>query len=120
MTARNYKGGTNLVVRNAENNQEIATADIQGGGVWRLFKIPENVNRIKVQFYLIMIFRQITKRILQLQDGYRYYSFIDTIGVYSGSHLYVKSRQVNKNVKNSKKNLKLILELKIMVILLLH
>ena len=33
MTARNYKGGTNLVVRNAENNQEIATADIQGGGV---------------------------------------------------------------------------------------
>ena len=30
--------------------KEIATADIQGGGVWRLFKIPENVNRIKVQF----------------------------------------------------------------------
>ena len=28
--------------------------------------------------------------------------FIDTIGVNSGSHLYVKSRQVNKNVKNGK------------------
>ena len=42
------------------------------------------------------------KRIQQLHDGYRYYSFIDTIGVNSGSHLYVKSRQVNKNVKNGK------------------
>ena len=72
MTARNYKGGTNLVVRNAENNQEIATADIQGGGVWRLFKIPENVNRIKVQFYLIMIFRQITK------EFFNYKMVIDT------------------------------------------
>lgn len=102
MTARNYKGGTNLVVRNAENNQEIATADIQGGGVWRLFKIPENVNRIKVQFLPNNDIQTNYQRILQLQDGYRYYSFIDTIGVYSGSHLYVKSRQVNKNVKNSK------------------
>ena len=43
------------------------------------------------------------KRIQQLHDGYRYYSFIDTIGVNSGSHLYVKSRQVNKNVKNGKR-----------------
>ena len=36
------------------------------------------------------------RRIYQLQDGYKYYSFIDTVGINSGSHLYVKSRQVNK------------------------
>lgn len=49
-----------------------------------------------------MIFRQITK------EFFNYKMVIDTThlltlsGVYSGSHLYVKSRQVNKNVKNSK------------------
>ena len=30
MTAKNRKGGTQLVLRNAENNQEIASTDIQG------------------------------------------------------------------------------------------
>ena len=35
MTARNYKGGTNLVVRNAENNQEIAS----GYPRWRSLEI---------------------------------------------------------------------------------
>ena len=29
MTAKNRKGGTQLVLRNAENNQEIASTDIQ-------------------------------------------------------------------------------------------
>ena len=43
MTAKNRKGGTQLVLRNAENNQEIASTDIQGGGVYRLFKLPDNV-----------------------------------------------------------------------------
>lgn len=102
MTARNYKGGTNLIVKNAENDQEIASADVQGGGVWRLFKIPENVHRIKAQFLPNNDIQTNYQRILQLQDGYRYYSFVDSIGVYSGSHLHVKSRQVNKNVKNGK------------------
>jgi len=50
MTAKNRKGGTQLVLRNAENNQEIASTDIQGGGVYRLFKLPDNVHRLKVQF----------------------------------------------------------------------
>ncbi|MBL7565009.1 DUF1542 domain-containing protein [Staphylococcus saccharolyticus] len=102
MTSRNRKGGTNLVLRNAENNQEIASTDIQGGGVWRLFKIPENVHRIKVQFLPMNEIHTDYKRILQLQDDYRYYSFIDSIVIHLGSHLYVKSRQVNKNVKNGK------------------
>ncbi len=47
MTAKNRKGGTQLVLRNAENNQEIASTDIQGGGVYRLFKLPDNVHRLK-------------------------------------------------------------------------
>lgn len=102
MTAKNRKGGTQLVLRNAENNQEIASTDIQGGGVYRLFKLPDNVHRLKVQFLPMNEIHSDFKRIQQLQDGYRYYSFIDTIGVNSGSHLYVKSRQVNKNVKNGK------------------
>lgn len=102
MTARNYKGGTNLVLRNAENNQEIATADVQGGGIYRLFKLPDNVHRIKVQFLPNNELMRDARRIYQLQDGYKYYSFIDTVGINSGSHLYVKSRQVNKNVKNGK------------------
>ncbi|MCG1861741.1 DUF1542 domain-containing protein [Staphylococcus epidermidis] len=102
MTAKNRKGGTQLVLRNAENNQEIASTDIQGGGVYRLFKLPDNVHRLKVQFLPMNEIHSDFKRIQQLHDGYRYYSFIDTIGVNSGSHLYVKSRQVNKNVKNGK------------------
>ena len=102
MTPRNRKGGTNLVLRNAENNQEIASKDIQGGGVWRLFKIPENVHRIKVQFLHMNEIHTDYKRILQLQDGYRYYSFIDSFVIHSDSHLYVKSRQINKSVKNGK------------------
>ena len=40
MTAKNRKGGTQLVFRNAENNQEVLPTDIQGGGVYRLFKLP--------------------------------------------------------------------------------
>ncbi len=96
MTAKNRKGGTQLVLRNAENNQEIASTDIQGGGVYRLFKLPDNVHRLKVQFLPMNEIHSDFKRIQQLHDGYRYYSFIDTIGVNSGSHLYVKSRQVNK------------------------
>ncbi|MCG1670132.1 DUF1542 domain-containing protein [Staphylococcus epidermidis] len=102
MTAKNRKGGTQLVLRNAENNQEIASTDIQGGGVYRLFKLPDNVHRLKVQFLPMNEIHSDFKRIQQQHDGYRYYSFIDTIGVNSGSHLYVKSRQVNKNVKNGK------------------
>ncbi|EKS37960.1 SasC/FmtB family protein [Staphylococcus epidermidis] len=102
MTAKNRKGGTQLVLRNAETNQEIASTDIQGGGVYRLFKLPDNVHRLKVQFLPMNEIHSDFKRIQQLHDGYRYYSFIDTIGVNSGSHLYVKSRQVNKNVKNGK------------------
>lgn len=102
MTAKNRKGGTQLVLRNAENNQEIASTDIQGGGVYRLFKLPDNVHRLKVQFLPMNEIHSDFKRIQQLHDEYRYYSFIDTIGVNSGSHLYVKSRQVNKNVKNGK------------------
>ncbi len=79
MTAKNRKGGTQLVLRNAENNQEIASTDIQGGGVYRLFKLPDNVHRLKVQFLPMNEIHSDFKRIQQLHDEYRYYSFIDTI-----------------------------------------
>ena len=78
MTAKTERWNS-ISLRNAENNQEIASTDIQGGGVYRLFKLPDNVHRLKVQFLPMNEIHSDFKRIQQLHDGYRYYSFIDTI-----------------------------------------
>ncbi|MCC3754475.1 SasC/FmtB family protein [Staphylococcus capitis] len=102
MPAHNGKGGTYLVVKNADNDQQIVKADVQDGNVWRLVKIPDNVNRVKVQFLPNNDIMTDTRRLTQLRDGYRYYSLIDTIDISSGSHLKVLPKGNNDAVKNNK------------------
>lgn len=102
MPAHNGKGGTYLVVKNADNDQQIAKADVQDGSIWRLVKIPDNVNRVKVQFLPNNDIMTDTRRLTQLKDGFRYYSLIDTIDIASGSHLKVLPKENNDAVKNNK------------------
>ncbi len=40
--------------------------------------------------------------IYQLKDGYKYYSFVDSIGLHSGSHVYVERRTMDPTATNNK------------------
>lgn len=40
--------------------------------------------------------------IYQLKDGYKYYSFVDSIGLHSGSHVYVERRTMEPTATNNK------------------
>ncbi|MCM3497772.1 SasC/FmtB family protein [Staphylococcus capitis] len=102
MPANNGKGGTYLIVKNADNDKQIVKQDVQDGGIWRLVKIPDNVNRVKVQFLPNNDIMTDTRRVALLKDGYKYYSLIDSIDIASGSHLKVLPKENNDAVKNNK------------------
>ena len=76
--------------------------DVQDGGIWRLVKIPDNVNRVKVQFLPNNDIMTDTRRVALLKDGYKYYSLIDSIDIATGSHLKVLPKENNDAVKNNK------------------
>ncbi|HGZ3423604.1 TPA: LPXTG-anchored aggregation protein SasC [Staphylococcus aureus] len=40
--------------------------------------------------------------IYQLKDGYKYYSFVDSIGLHSGSHVFVERRTMDPTATNNK------------------
>ncbi|MCM0450593.1 LPXTG-anchored repetitive surface protein SasC [Staphylococcus aureus] len=102
MTTKNYQGVTNLIIKNADNDTVIAEKSVAYGPIWRLFKVPENVSHLKIQFVPKNDAITDARGIYQLRDGYKYYDFVDSIGLHSGSHLYVERRIMEPTATNNK------------------
>lgn len=68
----------------------------------RLFKVPDNVRNLKIQFVPKNDAITDARGIYQLKDGYKYYSFVDSIGLHSGSHVYVERRTMDPTATNNK------------------
>ncbi|HEK6666948.1 TPA: LPXTG-anchored repetitive surface protein SasC [Staphylococcus aureus] len=102
MTTKNYQGVTNLIIKNADNDTVIAEKSVAYGPIWRLFKVPENVSHLKIQFVPKNDAITDARGIYQLRDGYKYYDFVDSIGLHSGSHVYVERRTMEPAATNNK------------------
>ena len=93
---------TNLVIKNADNDAVIGEKVVAYGPIWRLFKVPENVSHLKIQFVPKNDAITDPRGIYQLRDGYKYYDFVDSIGLHSGSHVYVERRTMEPTATNNK------------------
>lgn len=93
---------TNLIIKNADNDTVIAEKSVAYGPIWRLFKVPENVSHLKIQFVPKNDAITDARGIYQLRDGYKYYDFVDSIGLHSGSHVYVERRTMEPTATNNK------------------
>ncbi|HCX8943576.1 TPA: LPXTG-anchored repetitive surface protein SasC [Staphylococcus aureus] len=102
MTTKNYQGVTNLIIKNADNDTVIAEKSVAYGPIWRLFKVPENVRHLKIQFVPKNDAITDARGIYQLRDGYKYYDFVGSIGLHSGSHVYVERRTMEPTATNNK------------------
>lgn len=102
MTTKNYQGVTNLIIKNADNDTVIAEKSVAYGPIWRLFKVPENVSHLKIQFVPKNDAITDARGIYQLRDCYKYYDFVDSIGLHSGSHVYVERRTMEPTATNNK------------------
>lgn len=102
MTTKNYQGMTNLVIKNADNDAILGEKVVAYGPIWRLFKVPENVSHLKIQFSPKNDAITDVRGIYQLRDGYKYYDFVDSIGLHSGSPLYVERRIMEPTATNNK------------------
>lgn len=102
MTTKNYQGMTNLIIKNADNDTVIGEKVVAYGPIWRLLKVPENVSRLKIQFVPKNDAITDARGIYQLRDGYKYYDFVDSIGLHSGSHVYVERRTMEPTATNNK------------------
>lgn len=102
MTTKNYQGVTNLIIKNTDNDTVIAEKSVAYGPIWRLFKVPENVSHLKIQFVPKNDAITDARGIYQLRDGYKYYDFVDSIGLHSGSHVYVERRTMEPTATNNK------------------
>ncbi|MFZ8331661.1 LPXTG-anchored aggregation protein SasC [Staphylococcus aureus] len=102
MTTKNGQGATNVIIKNADTNDTIAEKTVEGGPTLRLFKVPDNVRNLKIQFVSKNDAITDARGIYQLKDGYKYYSFVDSIGLHSGSHVYVERRTMEPIATNNK------------------
>lgn len=102
ITTKNYQGVTNLIIKSADNDTVIAEKSVAYGPIWRLFKVPENVSHLKIQFVPKNDAITDARGIYQLRDGYKYYDFVDSIGLHSGSHVYVERRTMEPTATNNK------------------
>lgn len=102
MTTKNGQGATNVIIKNADTNDTIAEKTVEGGPTLRLFKVPDNVRNLKIQFVPKNDAITDARGIYQLKDGYKYYSFVDSIGLHSGSHVYVERRAMDPTATNNK------------------
>ncbi|HHW6646551.1 TPA: LPXTG-anchored aggregation protein SasC [Staphylococcus aureus] len=102
MTTKNYQGMTNLIIKNADNDTVIGEKVVAYGPIWRLLKVPENVSHLKIQFAPKNDAITDARGIYQLRDGYKYYDFVDSIGLHSGSHVYVERRTMEPTATNNK------------------
>lgn len=101
-TTKNGQGATNVIIKNADTNDTIAEKTVEGGPTLRLFKVPDNVRNLKIQFVSKNDAITDARGIYQLKDGYKYYSFVDSIGLHSGSHVYVERRTMEPTATNNK------------------
>ncbi|WP_381394431.1 LPXTG-anchored aggregation protein SasC [Staphylococcus aureus] len=102
MTTKNYQGMTNLIIKNADNDTVIGEKVVAYGPIWRLLKVPENVSHLKIQFVPKNDAITDARGIYQLRDGYKYYDFVDSIGLHSGSHVYVERSTMEPTATNNK------------------
>ncbi|SCT57448.1 FmtB-protein [Staphylococcus aureus] len=102
MPTKNGQGATNVIIKNGVTNDTIAEKTIEDGPTLRLFKVPDNVNNLKIQFVPKNDAITDTRGIYQLKDGYKYYDFVDSIGLHSGSHVYVERRTMEPTATNNK------------------
>ncbi|MDU0234123.1 LPXTG-anchored aggregation protein SasC [Staphylococcus aureus] len=102
MSTKNGQGATNVIIKNADTNDTIAEKTVEGGPTLRLFKVPDNVRNLKIQFVPKNDAITDARGIYQLKDGYKYYSFVDSIGLHSGSHVYVERRTMDPTATNNK------------------
>ncbi|HII0248121.1 TPA: LPXTG-anchored aggregation protein SasC [Staphylococcus aureus] len=102
MPTKNGRGATNVIIKNADTNDTIAEKTVEGGPTLRLFKVPDNVRNLKIQFVPKNDAITDARGIYQLKDGYKYYSFVDSIGLHSGSHVYVERRTMEPTATNNK------------------
>ncbi len=102
MPTKNGQGATNVIIKNGVTNDTIAEKTIEDGPTLRLFKVPDNVNNLKIQFVPKNDAITDTRGIYQLKDGYKYYDFVDSIGLHSGSHVYVERRTMEPTTTNNK------------------
>ncbi|HHR5747303.1 TPA: LPXTG-anchored aggregation protein SasC [Staphylococcus aureus] len=102
MPTKNGQGATNVIIKNADTNDTIAEKTVEGGPTLRLFKVPDNVRNLKIQFVPKNDAITDARGIYQLKDCYKYYSFVDSIGLHSGSHVYVERRTMEPTATNNK------------------
>ncbi|HDE6446526.1 TPA: LPXTG-anchored repetitive surface protein SasC [Staphylococcus aureus] len=102
MPTKSGQGATNVIIKNADTNDTIAEKTVEGGPTLRLFKVPDNVRNLKIQFVPKNDAITDARGIYQLKDGYKYYSFVDSIGLHSGSHVYVERRTMEPTATNNK------------------
>lgn len=102
MPTKNGQGATNVIIKNADTNDTNAEKTVEGGPTLRLFKVPDNVRNLKIQFVPKNDAITDARGIYQLKDGYKYYSFVDSIGLHSGSHVYVERRTMEPTATNNK------------------
>ncbi|EOD8462374.1 LPXTG-anchored aggregation protein SasC [Staphylococcus aureus] len=102
MPTKNGQGATNVIIKNADTNDTIAEKTVEGGPTLRLFKVPDNVRNLKIQFVPKNDAITDARGIYQLKDGYKYYSFVDSIGLHFGSHVYVERRTMEPTATNNK------------------
>ncbi|HCT5139997.1 TPA: DUF1542 domain-containing protein [Staphylococcus aureus] len=101
MTTKNSQGVTNLVIKNADTDAVLAEKAVAYGSIWRLFNVPDNVTRLKIQFIPKNDAITDVRGIYQLRDGYRYYDFVDSIGLRSGSHVFLERRSIDPTATNN-------------------
>ncbi|HDX8419456.1 DUF1542 domain-containing protein [Staphylococcus aureus] len=102
MQTNSKQGATNLVIKDAKKNTELATVNVAKTGTAHLFKVPTDADRLDLQFIPDNTAVADASRITTNKDGYKYYSFIDNVGLFSGLHLYVKNRDLAPKATNNK------------------
>ncbi len=103
MTTKNGQGATNVIIKNADTNDTIAEKTVRKRRqLLVLFKVPDNVRNLKIQFNGNDAITD-ARGIYQLKYGYKYYSFVDSIGLHSGSHVYVERRTMDPTATNDKR-----------------
>lgn len=102
MQTNSKQGATNLVIKDAKKNTELATVNVAKTGTAHLFKVPTDADHLDLQFIPDNTAVADASRITTNKDGYKYYSFIDNVGLFSGSHLYVKNRDLAPKATNNK------------------
>lgn len=102
MQTNSKQGATNLVIKDAKKNTELATVNVAKTGTAHLFKVPTDADRLDLEFIPDNTAVADASRITTNKDDYKYYSFIDNVGLFSGSHLYVKNRDLAPKATNNK------------------